>query len=81
MTSWGETKFPIQRDNPLVYEKALTQILSHVQLFPTPWTVAHQDPMFMGFSRQEYWNGVPFPPPGDLPNPEIKHMSLSAGGF
>ena len=43
--------------------------LSHVQLFATPWTVAHQAPLPMGFSRQEYWSGMPFPSPGDLPNP------------
>ena len=42
------------------------------QLCPTPWTVAHQSPLFMGFPRQEYWNGLPFPSPGDLPNPGIK---------
>ena len=40
---------------------------SHVQLFAMLWTVAHQAPLSMGFSRQEYWNGLPFPPPGDLP--------------
>ena len=38
----------------------------------TPWTVAHQAPLSMGFSRQEYWSGLPFPPPGDLPNPGIE---------
>ena len=38
----------------------------------TPWTVAHQAPLPMEFSRQEYWNGLPFPPPGDLPNPRIE---------
>ena len=38
----------------------------------TPWTVAHQAPLSMGFSRQEYWRGLPFPSPGDLPNPEIE---------
>ena len=38
----------------------------HVQLFATPWTVAHQAPLFIGFSRQEYWNGLPFASPGDL---------------
>ena len=47
-------------------------MLTHVQLFVTPWTVAHQAPPSMGFSRQEYWSGLPFPPPGDLPYPEIK---------
>ena len=41
----------------------------------TPWTVAHQAPLSMGFSRQEYWSGLPFPPPGDLPNPGIKPRS------
>ena len=46
--------------------------LSHVRLFVTPWTVARQDPLFIGFSRPEYWSGLSFPPPGDLPNPEIK---------
>ena len=56
-----------------------------VQLFVTPWTVAQQAPLSMGFSRQEYWSGWPCPPPGDLPDPGIKPaslMSLSlAGGF
>ena len=42
---------------------------SCVRLFATPWTVAHQAPVSMGFSRQEYWHGLPFPPPGDLPDP------------
>ena len=46
--------------------------LSHVQLFATPWTVAYQAPVSMGFSRQEYWSGLPFPSPGDLPDPGIK---------
>ena len=46
--------------------------LSHVRLFATPWTVAHQAPPSMGFSRQEYWSGLPFPSPGDLPNPGIE---------
>ena len=41
----------------------------------TPWTVAHQAPLSMGFSRQEYWSGLPFPSPGDLPKPGIKPRS------
>ena len=49
--------------------------LSHVQLFVTPWTVAHQTPPSMGFSRQEYWSGLPFPSPGDLPDPGIEPRS------
>ena len=44
---------------------------SRVRLFATPWTVAHQAPPSLGFSRQEYWSGLPFPSPGDLPNPGI----------
>ena len=48
------------------------QSLSHVRLCATPWTVAHQAPLSMGLSRQEYWSGLPFLPPGDLPHPEIK---------
>ena len=46
--------------------------LSRVQLFLTPWTLAYQAPLSMGFSRQEYWSGLPFPSPRDLPNPGIK---------
>ena len=46
--------------------------LSSVRLFETPWTVAYQAPLSMGFSRQEYWSGLPFPSPGDRPNPGIK---------
>ena len=42
----------------------------------TPWTGAHQDLLFMGFSRQKYWSGLPFPPSGDLLDPGIKPMSL-----
>ena len=50
-------------------------VLSHVQLFATPYTVAHQASLSMGFSCQEYWNGLPFPSPGDLPSPGIKLTS------
>ena len=48
----------------------------HVQLFVTLRTIAHQTPLSMGFSRKEYWSGLPYPPPGDLPNPGIKPTSL-----
>ena len=58
-------------------------IFSHVRLFVTPWTAAHQAPLSMGFSRQEFWNGLPFPPPGE--DPGIKPTSpvspALAGGF
>ena len=48
---------------------------SHVQLCETLWTVAPQAPLFMGFSRQEDWSGLPYPPSGDLPDPGIKRWS------
>ena len=51
--------------------------LSSVQLFATPWTVAYQAPPSMAFSRQEYWSGLPFPTPGDLPNPGIEPRSTA----
>ena len=49
--------------------------LSRVQLFAIPWTVAHQAPLSMGFSRQEYWSGLSFPSPGGLPNPGMEPRS------
>ena len=52
--------------------KVKVKSLSHVQLFATPWTVAYQAPRSMEFSRQEYWSGLPFASPGDLPNPGIE---------
>ena len=61
-TTWGY---------PLVKVKSL----SCVRLFATPWTVAYQAPPSMGFSRQECWSGLPFPSPGDLPNPGIEPRS------
>ena len=52
------------------------QLLSHMQLFAAPWTVTHQAPLPMEFSGQEYWSRVPFPIPGDPPNPGIQPTSL-----
>ena len=49
--------------------------LSHVRLFETPWTVAYQTPLSVEFSSQEYWSGLPFPSPGDLPDPGIEPRS------
>ena len=46
----------------------------------SPWTVAYQAPLSMGFSRKEYWSGLPFPPPGDLPDPVIEPMSPAQAG-
>ena len=52
--------------------KVKVKSLSHVRLLVTPWTVAYQAPSSMGFSRQKCWSGLPFPSPGDLPNPGIE---------
>ena len=54
---------------------------SHVQLFVTLWTVARQVPLSMGFSRQEYWSGLPSPSPGDLPDPGIEPTSLMSSAL
>ena len=59
---------------------AVLSCFSHVWLFSTPWTVTHQAPLAMGFPRQEYWGGLPFPPPGDLPNPGIEPTSPALAG-
>ena len=62
-----------------------TSHFNPVLLFATPETIAYQAPLSMGFSRHEYWSGLPCLPPGDLPNPGFKAMSLMslalAGGF
>ena len=63
----------------------MLSLFSSVRLSGTPWTVAHQAPLSMGFPRQEYWRGLPFPSPGGLPHPRIEPTppaSLAlAGGF
>ena len=51
---------------------------NHVLLFATLWTIVPQGPLYMGFSRQEYWTGLSFPSPGDLPDPGIEPVSLTA---
>ena len=55
--------------------KVKVKSLSRVQLFATPWTVVYQASTSMGFSRQQYWSGLPFPSPGDLPDPGIEPRS------
>ena len=70
---WGET-------NPGYLESAGVQSLSHVPLFATPWTVAHQAPLSTEFSRQEYWSGLLFPSPGDLTDPGIEPESSALAG-
>ena len=57
--------------------KVKVKSLSHVSLFATPWTVAHHAALSMGFSRQEYWSGLPFPSPEDLPHPGMEPWSLA----
>ena len=52
-----------------------------VQLFVTPWIIAHQAPLSMGFSRQEHWSGLPCPSPGDLPDPGIEPVSLMSSAL
>ena len=59
----------------MYFIKKKVKSLSRVRLFATPWTVAYQAPLSMGFSRQEYWSGLPFPSPEDLPDPGIKLAS------
>ena len=56
--------------------RVVLSCFSHIQLFMTLWTVDHQAPLSMGFSRKEYWSELPCLPPGDLPNPGIKFVSL-----
>ena len=60
--------------------KVKVKSLTRVRLFATPWTVAHQASLSVGFSRQEYWSGLPFPSPGDLPDPGIEPRSPALQG-
>ena len=63
-------------------KNGLLQLLfSHIQLCATPQTVAHQAPLTMGSPSQEYWSGLPFPPPEDIPDPGIEHISLTLQGI
>ena len=64
------------------FRECVVQSLSRVQLFATPWTIAHQAPLSMGFPRQEYWSGLPFSLPRALPDPGIEAETPAlAGGF
>ena len=66
----------------VVWQKPTQQVklLSRVRLFVTPWTVAYQAPPSIEFSRQVYWSGLPFPSPGDLPDPGIEPWSPALQG-
>ena len=55
-------------------------VLSCIQIFAAPWTVARQAPLSMGLSQEKYWIGLPFPPPGDLPDPAIKPAAPALAG-
>ena len=71
----GCTEWPVGGASTSSRQKVKVKSLSPVRLFVTPWTVAYQVPPSMGFSRQEYWDGLPFPSPGDLPNTGIEPRS------
>ena len=76
LPSWGHPSFPTHSFHST--RANVPSRFSCVRLFETPWTVAHQAPLSMGFSREEYPSGLPFPPPGDLPDPGIKPTSPTA---
>ena len=63
------------QENLRILDIYIVKSLSRVQLFVTPWTVAYQAPLSIGFSRQDYWSRLPFPSPGYLPNPGIELRS------
>ena len=70
--------FSLTSDTSLVLPWVWVCMLSCIQLFATPWTVTRQAPLSMGFLRQEYWSGLLFPLPGDLPHPGMVPMSLAS---
>ena len=76
---YSKAKRSLSKDPPCMHAHSVTQ---SCLTFCDPNTVARQAPLSMGFRRQEYWSGLPFPPPGDAPNPEIRSTSpTSAGEF
>ena len=81
----GEREVQEGRDIYMHATYIYPSVLSHARLFATPWTVAHPVPLSMEFSRQEYQSGLPFPPPGDPPDPGTEFTFLMspalAGGF
>ena len=77
--AWGiHSNIQLTREPPPVFHRLCSCVVlspfSHVQLFVTLWTIAHQAPLSMRLSRQEYWSGLLCPPPRDLPNPGIKPL-------
>ena len=71
MSGMGSKSVIMKYSTTYINIKVKVKSLSHVRLFVAPWTVVYQAPLSMGFSRQEYWSGLPFPSPGDLPDPGI----------
>ena len=69
---------PKERQCQRMFNGVYARLFSHVWIFVTPWTVASQAPLSVGFSRQEYWTGLPFSTPGDLPDSGIKPTSLAS---
>ena len=65
-----------QNDTDIYKKEKTVKLLSRVRLFATPWTVAYHAPSSIGFPRQEYWSGLPFPSPGVLPDPGIEPQLL-----
>ena len=81
---WSSLVFfsgPFEEASQLACAKVHVCMLSHVKLFVTARTAAHQAPLSMGFSRQEYWSELPCPPPGDLPNPGIESASPASSAL
>ena len=70
-----QTSIFVLKKNPVLESEVKVKSLSRVRLFATSWTVVHQAPPSIGSSRQEYWSGLPFPSPGDLPDPGIEPRS------
>ena len=68
--------WPLCMETLFTFSAFMLICFSHIQFCETLWTISYQAPLPMGFSRQEYWSGLPCPPPGDLPNPGIKSASL-----
>ena len=78
LLSWSKPRFVHMSFCLFVCFSCMLTLFSHAQLFVILWTVACQVPLSMGFSRQEYWGGLLFPPPGHLPNPGMHSMSVVA---
>ena len=74
-------KYNTHIENNIHHNIYLAQMLSHIWLFATPWTLAHQGLLSIEFSRQEYWSGLPFPSPRDLPGLGIKPRSTALQAY